>query len=219
MNIMIAVPMNRPVEFRVFESFVRLANYRGQHNYFFALTQNSLVYDARETLVKQMLDNPEVDAIMFIDSDMTFDPRSVEWLAAHNQPFVTAKAFKRVSPYQPCFYNKIEPLDNGECYLESPVEYGEGLLKIEGCGMACCLIRREVFEQIKAPYFFPMRGMGEDLSFCLKVKEAGIPMYVDTTLQFGHLAQVEILERDFRTVYEAHKKNQTEKMLYVDGDK
>lgn len=214
MKIMIAVPMNRPIEFRVFESFIKLANYRGEHEYMFALTQNSLVYDARETLANHFL-NSECDALMFIDSDMTFDPRSVEFLARHNKPFVTAKAFKRVSPYQPCFYNKIEILKDGQCYLESPVEYGEGLLKIEGAGMACVLIRREAFEAIEKPYFFPEKGLGEDLSFCLKLKNAGVEMFVDTTLQFGHLAQVEIFEKHFKEIYEANKDKDKNKKLYA----
>lgn len=217
MKILVCVPMNRPVEFRVFESFIKMANLRGKHDYFFALTQNSLVYDARESLVNTFLQS-EADAMMFIDSDMTFDPRSIEYLAEHNQPFVTAKAFKRVSPYQPCFYNKIELQPDGQVYLESPVEYGAGLLKIDGAGMACVLIRREVFEKIEPPYFFPTVGLGEDLSFCMKLKEAGIPMYVDTTLQFGHLAQVEILEEHMKQKYYEHLQSKTEKTIYADGE-
>lgn len=217
MKIMIAIPMNRPIEFRVFESFIKMANMRGKHEYMFALTQNSLVYDARETLAEQFLKS-ECEALMFIDSDMTFHPRSIEILESHNQPFVTAKAFKRVSPYQPCFYNKIELLEDGQVYLESPVEYGEGLLRIQGAGMACCLIRRECFNNIEKPYFFPKNGLGEDLSFCLKLKNAGVDMFVDTTLQFGHLAQVEIFESDFRKIYEESKSQNKEKLIYVEGN-
>jgi hypothetical protein len=217
LNIMVAVPMNRPVEFRTFESFVRLANLRGVHNYCFAFTQNSLVYDARDTLVDQFLKSG-CDAIMFIDSDMVFHPQSVEILSAHNKPFVTAKAFKRVEPYQPCFYNKVELLEDGQAYLESPVEYPVGLLQIQGAGLACALIRREAFEKIEAPYFFPQKNLGEDLSFCLKLKNAGVEMYVDLSLQFGHLSQTVVLEEHFKKAYEQNKEMQTTKKLYVDGE-
>jgi len=34
-KIMIGIPMSRPVEFRVFESFVKMANQRGHHEYMF----------------------------------------------------------------------------------------------------------------------------------------------------------------------------------------
>ena len=43
--------------------------------------------------------------------------------------------------------------------------------------------------------------MGEDLTFCLKLKEAGVKMYCDTTLQFGHLGHTEIFEKDFVDAY------------------
>ena len=203
MDIMVGVAIHRPIEFRVFESFIRMANSRGAHNYSFTFVQNSLVYDARESIVKSFLDS-KCEALMMIDSDMTFHPQSIEFLERHNKPYVTAKAFKRVEPYQPCFYTKVERRDEG-WYMESPVEYGEGLLKIEGSGMACCLIRREVFDKIKSPYFFPEVNLGEDLTFCQKLKLENIDMYVDTTLQFGHLANIEILEKDFQKYYNDNK--------------
>ena len=212
-KVMVGVPINRPIEFFCFESFVKLANRNSDIELAFCMTQNSLVYDARETIAQKFLES-EADALMFIDSDMTFHSASIEYLARHNKPFVTAKAFKRVHPYQPCFYSKLEPAENGEWYMESPVEYGEGLLRIEGAGMACALIRREAFEAIDPPYFFPKVGLGEDLSFCLKLKDAGVEMFLDTTIQFGHLAQVAIMESHFKEVYEANKHNA--KKLYVD---
>lgn len=214
MKIMIGIPLNRPVEYRVFESFLKMANLRGEHEYAFCMTQNSLVYDARESIAENFLKS-ECEALMFIDSDMTFHPQSVEYLARHNLPFVTAKAFKRVYPYQPCFYSRIEIKEDGTPELESPVEYGEGLLPIDGAGMACALIKREAFEAIEKPYFFPNGKLGEDLSFCLKLKNAGVKMYLDTTIQFGHLAQVAIMESDFKRVYEANKHNA--KKLYVEN--
>jgi GT2 family glycosyltransferase len=212
LNIFVAVPMNRPIEFRTFESFIRLANLRGIHNYSFGFTQNSLVYDARETLVDQFLKS-ECDAIMFIDSDMVFHPQSIEILSKHDVPFVTAKAYKRVEPYQPCFYNKVELLEDGNVYLESPVEYSKEIMEIQGAGMACALIKREVFERIEKPYFFPFPNVGEDLSFCLKLKNAGVKMYVDLLLQFGHLSQQVILEEHFQTIYQRDKKMQASKKI------
>lgn len=216
LNIFVAVPMNRPIEFRTFESFIRLANLSGVHNYMFGFTQNSLVYDARETLVDQFLKS-ECDAIMFIDSDMVFHPKSVEILSYHNKPFITAKAFKRVAPYQPCFYNKVEILEDGQIYLESPVEYPQGLMRIQGAGLACALIKREVFEKIEKPYFFPTQNLGEDLSFCLKLKNAKIEMFVDLALQFGHLTQEIILEEHFQRIYQSEKARNNPN-LYAEGE-
>jgi hypothetical protein len=209
-KIMIGLPIHRPIEFRVFESFIRLAsmnnviNQDGTKNeYIFSMISNSLVYESREYIAEQFLKS-DAEYLMFIDSDMTFHPASINYLLRHKKDFVTAKAFKRVPPYQPCFYTKVEYKD-GVPSLETPIEYGEGLLKIEGSGLACALIHRSVFERIEKPYFYPIGKMGEDLSFCLRMKENDIEMYCDTTIQFGHLGHHEVLEKDFKIELEKAK--------------
>jgi hypothetical protein len=194
-KVMIGLPIHRPVEFRVFESFIRMTNQRNDIKLEFSMVSNSLIYDAREYVAEQFMKSDN-EYLMFIDSDMTFHPQSIEFLVRHDKEFVTAKAFKRVHPYQPCFYTKVQ-YENNIPHLEVPTQYGEGLLPIEGAGLACALIKRSAFEKLKAPYFFPLPNTGEDLSFCIKLKEAGVKMYCDTTLQFGHLAQREVFEKDF----------------------
>jgi hypothetical protein len=198
-KVMIGIPIHRPIEFKVFESFIRATNIRREHEFNFSMVSNSLIYDAREYIATEFLKS-DCDYLMFIDSDMTFHPQSIDFLLRHNLEFVTAKAFKRVKPYQPCFYTKFDYKD-GVPELEAPAQYGEGLLPIEGAGLACALIKRSAFEKIQPPYFFPLPNVGEDLTFCLKLKNAGVKMYCDTTLQFGHLGYVEIFEKDFVEEY------------------
>jgi hypothetical protein len=208
-KVMVGIPIHRPIEFKVFESFLRMTNLRNNIQLEYCMVSNSLIYDGREYIASEFMKS-ECEYLMFIDSDMTFHPQSIEFLVRHNKEFVTAKAFKRVKPYQPCFYTKVE-YNNDQPNLETPIQYGEGLLRIEGAGLACALIKRSAFEKIEKPYFFPYPNIGEDLTFCLKLKEAGVEMFVDTTLQFGHLAQIEIFEKDFVEEYAklAQKENQS----------
>lgn len=194
-KVMIGLPIHRPIEFKVFESFIRMTNQRNDIKLEFSMVSNSLIYDAREYVAEQFMKSDN-EYLMFIDSDMTFHPQSLQFLLRHDKEFVTAKAFKRVHPYQACFYTKVV-YENGLPSLEVPTGYGEGLLPIEGAGLACALIKRSAFEKLEKPYFFPLPNVGEDLSFCIKLKEAGVKMYCDTTLQFGHLAQREVFEKDF----------------------
>lgn len=198
MKILIASPVHRPVELPTFISFVRLANYRSPlHTYDFMFVQNSLVYQAREQIAEAFLRSNH-DALVMIDSDMTFHHEAVDRLAHFKKPFVTAKAFKRVPPYQPCFYTQVDRDENGKVSLQVPIQYEHNsLLEIQGAGMACALITREAFEAVKPPYFDPMPGLGEDLSFCYKLKEAGVPMYCDTGMQFGHVGPTEFGEEHF----------------------
>ena len=204
MEIMIGLPVHRPVELPTFISCIRLANHRGLHRYTFSFVQNSLIYTARETIVREFLKS-NCEALMFIDSDMSFEYDAIERLEAWKVPYVTAKAFKRAAPFQPCFYTKVDFKD-GEAQLQVPMEYPAGLIEIQGSGMACSLIRREVFEEIASPYFEPLPVLGEDLTFCLRLKQEEVPMYCDTTVEFKHVGINEIGEEHYKYYIEKFKK-------------
>jgi hypothetical protein len=198
MKILIASPIHRPVELSTFVSFVRAAGYReSAHTYDFMFVQNSLVYAARDSIATAFLQS-SADALMMIDSDMTFPSNAIDILAEPGLPFITAKAFKRVPPFQPCFYTRCDYDTSGAPLLQVPIQYQlNTLLEIEGCGMACVLIHRSAFDNLSAPYFEPLSGMGEDLSFCMRLKSAGVKMYVHTGLEFGHLGVQEYGEKHF----------------------
>jgi hypothetical protein len=62
------------------------------------------------------------------------------------------------------------------------------LMEVDGCGMHFCLIRRDVIEAIEPPWFKRNQaGAGEDFYFCRKVKEAGFGIYLDLSVQTGHV--------------------------------
>jgi GT2 family glycosyltransferase len=170
----------------------------------FTMVSNSLVYEAREEIARQFMDS-DCEYLFFLDNDMTFDPRTPLLLARHKRDIVTAKAFKRVRPYAPCFYTKLDIRDDGKQLMEVPIQYGDGLLPIEGCGMACCLIHRSVFERTPKPWFFPMPQFGEDLAFCYRARQAGVELFCDTTIQCGHLGISQVIEGDFQQYIAAQK--------------
>ncbi len=68
-----------------------------------------------------------------------------------------------------------------------------GLEKIEACTMGGLLLRRSVLERIGDPWFTFDRQpwlepdqYAEDLTFCQKLKTAGIPLYLDLETRFQH---------------------------------
>lgn len=158
----------------------------------YELRGHSLVYDSREGAVKYMLEHKDIDAILFLDSDMMPTADMLLKLIEHDKPIVSALAFKRTEPYYPCIFNKLK-----EKEAEVYTDYLRGLIEVEGVGMACCLIKREVFEQIPQPWYFPTPDLGEDLSFCLRSKAAGIPIYCDTSLVCGHIGTEVIREKHY----------------------
>jgi GT2 family glycosyltransferase len=148
---------------------------------------SSTIHVAREMLVNKMIIGG-YEWIFFIDSDMTFAPDLLERLLSHDAPVVSAMCFKRISPYTPCFYRTCEMTDHG-VHLE-PFEFGtipRKPFEVAAAGAACMLIRREVFEKIKYPWFLPLPFCGEDISFCLKLQKAEIPILVDPKPIVGHI--------------------------------
>lgn len=159
---------------------------------------NCLVHEARDQQVIQSIKD-NVDYIFFLDSDMMPPSDTIKKLVAADKDIVSAMCFKRVPPYQPCFYTKAR-LEKDEIGKHIPVMESalapeawetSGLCRVEAVGMACCMIKVDVFKKIgDANWFFPLPRIGEDLTFCMKARSAKAGIYVDLSLNCYHIGKV-----------------------------
>lgn len=165
----------------------------------FQFVAHSLIYEARENVVKYAIEN-DFSHVMFIDSDMVWKQRDIQKLLDYDVDIVSAMAFKRLPPHEPCFYKSCNII-NGISHLEFYTDYfarSRGLLEVEGVGMACCMIKTSVFESMRTPYFLPSsHGIGEDLQFCINARMAGHKIFVDTSMYFGHITSAQIVEEHY----------------------
>lgn len=152
----------------------------------YELRGHSLVYDAREQAAKYFLES-DCDYMLFLDSDMVPPADMLIKLIQHDKPIVSALAFRRVPNYEPCIFK-----NDMEFYLDYP----KGLIEVAGVGMACTLIKREVFEKVPQPWFTPT-AIGEDLSFCKRATDAGYKIFCDTNLICGHVGSYEVREAHY----------------------
>lgn len=107
--------------------------------------------------------------------------------------------FRRGEPYDPCAYVRG---DSGKYHPMA--EWEKGLVKVDVAGTGSIAIDRRVFEEIEPPWFaydyskvLEDNWPGEDFYFCDRCREAGIPIYVDTTLNSPHLIDAVVDERTF----------------------
>jgi len=145
------------------------------------------------------------DELMWIDSDIDFDPDAVDRLRAHDLPVVGGVYAKK----------GVQELALGIEPGTREVVLGEGggLLDVRYAATGFLLLQRLVFEDVQrhfglpvcntqfgvrcVPYFLPMvisHGdgfwyLGEDYSFCERARQAGHKIVVDTTIRLGHVGK------------------------------
>lgn len=161
--------------------------------------EDSLVHQARNRLAVDFV-RSDCDSLLFVDSDMVFEPSDIvklnNDLVADNLSFVSALAFAAHEGGPPCV-GKEDPKFKGKFRALEEIDFGAMLYSTEGdidvMGMGVTLINRSVFKQLSYPWFENItsngHANGEDYTFCIKAKEAGIPFACDTTVRVGHIGK------------------------------
>lgn len=155
---------------------------------------------ARNDIVNFFLNRKDATHLFFIDSDTIPPEDALEKLLAHETPFVTAltpimsqnKQTGRYEFYDNAFFEPTKE-DDGTVKQTSIVQRDTGVHPIYRCGGSCMLIKREVFETLKPPYFkFESDEKGlkhtrsEDIYFCDMMREAGIEIMADSSVHCNH---------------------------------
>lgn len=164
--------------------------------------------DGRNNLAAALLES-DVDWLFMVDTDMGFDPDTLERLieAAHPEyrPIVggLAFAFKRDGngPHdtvrfrpQPTLYRSYE--SDTAVGFTAWYDYPRNeLVQVAATGAACVLIHRNALQAVADKYgpvwFDPIRhpkagNFSEDLSFCVRANATGQPIHVHTGILTTH---------------------------------
>jgi hypothetical protein len=145
------------------------------------------------------------DELMWIDSDIGFDPDSVQTLRDHKLPFVCGIYPKKGKQTIAC---NLMP-------GSEKVRFGKdgGLIEIAYAATGFLLTRRSVYERVArqselptcnerfgrpmVPYFLPMLVedgaghwyLGEDFAFSERARRAGHTLMADTTIRLFHIGR------------------------------
>ena len=187
MKTLIAVPCGDQIEIEFLKCLMDLKRVGDVDIKFEA---GSLVYDARNRLMKYAMERGCYDYVLWLDSDMTFEPNLLERLLEdiEGRQMVTGLCFGRRPPFKPCIFKglKIEQIGAGvkptaENWFDYPRDQ---IFEVKACGFACVMMRMDVLEAMTVfgiP-FYPNAGLGEDLTFCWKASQIDIKIHCDLSL-------------------------------------
>ena len=205
MKIFIAIPCMDSVNTLFFQSVLSL-NMESLGSPKYGVSRSSLIYDARNALAQTAIE-AGAERIMWLDSDMVFEPDVIQRLSAdmdEGREFVSGIYFKRKNPVAPVVYKKTGYIENGNKLTPYAVEYADypkdEIFDVAGVGFGCCMMAvdllKQVYEKYGAP-FAPSPGFGEDLSLCRRLEEMGVKMWCDSRVKAGHVASTIVTEDSY----------------------
>jgi len=171
---------------------------------------------ARNELVEVFYTEPftECDRLLMVDSDIEFTPDDVRRLEADDLPVVSGVYHSNYGgQVLPVVYDWVD-LDGvrsmkavqrwPDCEFDE--EPDNPICTAPGVGAGFLMVKREVFDALGERHELPCRWFaeeirngvlfGEDLTFGLRVAEAGFPVHVDRRVQVAHHKSVRLGGRE-----------------------
>lgn len=160
---------------------------------------------ARNALAEWFLES-DAQWLMMIDTDMVWAPDALARLLDHADPqrvpIVGGLCFGREADTGllfPTMYDLAGTEDAPE-FVRYDSWAPDTLFPVMGTGAAFLLVHRTVFEAILAAGFsvaYPWfqerelagKRVGEDVTFCMRAGQVGLPVYVHTGVHIGHLKE------------------------------
>ena len=143
--------------------------------------------DARNSLVQQALDEG-CSHLLMLDTDQIYPNDTLKKLLSHGKDICGVRVHRRWMPFDPIFLRG----DIGKYQSVSDDEmYSGNLIQVDATGTGCLLFDMGVFLKVNQPWFeFTMKDekpVGEDIFFCSKARKEGVNIFIDTSIEVGHL--------------------------------
>lgn len=158
------------------------------------IISGTLVYIARDKLAKKALKEGYTHTL-WLDSDMVFNDDLLDDLMFSGKSFITAVYHARRPPHGSCIFKDIN-LDSIQRY---ETDYPNTTFEVAGCGFGCVLVETQVFKDVLDRFgetFLPLPGLGEDIAFCQRARNAGHKIYCEPSVRPGHIGHITIYPED-----------------------
>lgn len=203
MKTLVAIPAMDMVQTKFLKSLIAL---RPFGDVVTSITEGTLVDVARNKLAVHAIEN-KCDRVLWLDSDMVFPPDLLEAFSKdidEGRDFVGGLYFSRREPMNPVIYKDIKATEDEKGINPQITVYEDyprnDIFKVSGIGFGAVLMTTQLLLAVGQTFGSPFErysGFGEDLSFCLRVNQLGVPMWCDSRVKLGHVGHVEITEETY----------------------
>jgi hypothetical protein len=193
----LAIPLFEPIAPSAMTSIIALVRHATASGLLQGLFfTDGLFYDvARNTLVADVLGSAgRFTHVLWIDSDMVVPIDALERLLAANRPVAGGLYHTKRGNLHPAVF-ALEPLRAFEGRLE-------GTARVDGFGLGCALVRTSVYEEMAAAFgdrrwHVLAYETGEDAWFFQRCKKLGVEVWIDTSVQCGHVRDQAVTTADW----------------------
>ena len=168
------------------------------------------IADGRNALVDIML-KEGFDYIFFVDSDIVLpnnaltDLYGMQWyISTGTSPRKELDTINNPDPFTTLYWHSEKNKTAYSPYFMpfSALKPGR-IIQVDCCGLGCTLIRRDLFENLKRPYFFMAKEectknedgtdnpycLGEDMYFCRQIVQKGLQIWAHGSVLCGHVGK------------------------------
>lgn len=161
----------------------------------------------RNEAMRMWLDEFDSEFLWTIDTDIGFSVDTLPMLMNHNAPVVSGlyrTVFEEGRDHTgaPGDWRIIPAAYRWTDVAAVNIEDPQGVAAVGAVGGGCLMVRRDAALAVREKYGdewwsilrpfsdHPSMSLGEDLSFCWRLKECGIPILLDATVQTSHQKSV-----------------------------
>lgn len=214
LNLAIGIPLSFPsIPSGFFYSFALME----KPTYIFIHADNGPIDTLRNDIVEKALAEDATHLIM-MDTDQLYPVNTITKLLSHNLPIVGCRVHRRYPPFDSLMLRKVE-IDARTNGYESIDDWQDGeLVEVDATGAGCLMFNMDVFRKMPYPWFKFRKQpgtdavIGEDIGFCQDLKAAGYKIFVDSSLECGHMTTM-IVNRKTNLLYRSMKQKQHQENL------
>ena len=188
LKICLAIPCTGTVRIETLLSVVGILGHT-PHDFYVDYRTGCYIQENRTSMVKTAI-REHCEKIFFLDADMVVEENVVNKLLEQNKPVIGAAYNMRGFP----LVSNVKIADeNGKITAFEAQDMPKVPFETYGVPTGCMLIDIPTVQKIPQPWFdltWKEDGFldhGEDIYFCKKLRENGVPVWCDPTIQIGHI--------------------------------